>query len=123
MLNDSNEVTFVCHSGEYTRAIDVMYIKFGFEPIGGKIEENIDLELEENYQNYRITIETRFWATPSDSDWLMNTLLPSNDKQLIIDSITYDVILADRKVLFDHVKKNNFMADVKLKFKKKEPGN
>ncbi len=123
MLNSSNDITFVCHGGEYTRAIKVMYVKFSFEPIGGKIEENIDLELEENYKNFRVSIETRFWATPEDSEWFMNTFLPSNDKQLIIDSITYNVVLSDRKVLFNHVKKNNFMADVKMKFKKKEPGN
>ncbi|MBC8377173.1 MAG: hypothetical protein H8E26_14105 [FCB group bacterium] len=121
MLNTSNSVVF--KRGATTDLTkDMNRVEFDWEPIGGKVEEDEDFKLIENWSDYRIIINLEFYLEPTESLSLAKTWLPATNKVIRIDGVDIPVVLDMKGVNFSHVMKRNFKSLVKLKFKHKDPG-
>lgn len=105
-----------------TKNIETEWIKYGAEGVGGKLEEDIDFNLVEDWQNVRVTIDIKFQADSPLGHWLVETFFIATDKQVVIDSETIDVVMAQPKLDFKLWKKYNFRSDITLNLKVKSAG-
>ncbi len=120
MLNQSNQITLTASAGD-EKTIDAMYVIYSFQPVGGKVIETIDNKLDEDYNGHRKEIAIEFWADTTLSNWIFSNFLPSTTKKITIDGTAYDVVVRDKKITFKHVKKNNYLADIRLNLAVKTP--
>ena len=120
MLNqDPKHITFR-YGGTNSRELVCDHVEFGVELIGD-VDEYLDFEMAEVYENVRLLIEmpVRLWLP--DALWLLG-YLQADDKYIHIDGHVIRVVNNIKKLRFKLWKKTNIAAHVTLKFKMKDVG-
>ncbi len=121
MLNQETDVTFKYNSGATTKVLTCEWVRFGMEFIGD-VEEDISFNLVEDYVDTRELIRLKVLLNYADTVWMSN-FLKATDKQLVIDTVTTDVVNGAKRVDFSLFgDKSNVFSHPELRFKKKQSG-
>jgi hypothetical protein len=123
MLNTNNTVQFKDGSGNNRTINDITSVSFSARYVGGKVEETIDFELIEDWQEIIVKISVSGVFTAADLDYFIDKFWVSKSKQIVIDSKTFDVVSVDKKFNAQLWKKRNFRAQMTMNFELKTPGN
>lgn len=95
-------------------------VEYGIEVVGGKLEENIGGDLDENWHGTRRIIYIKILANAIQSAWIFNTFIPSTAKsfkETAVDTY-YDVVLASPMVQAKKWRGKNVRTIIQFQLKK-----